>query len=145
MENMNFSVKGCLLPFNIVALGAVVSLELFVSREYVVLAAWQAVEREESQNERGREKRGREKELPARTLMFSCRRPLPRSSRVRSSRASRSLLSSFLPLRTRLMLFLITQIIFTQVRCFLQRRRGLTSRKLHISVEKFLCFFHQFG
>ena len=140
MENMNFSVKGCLLPFNIVALGAVVSLELFVSREYVVLAAWQAVEREESQNERGREK-----ELPARTLMFSCRRPLPRSSRVRSSRASRSLLSSFLPLRTRLMLFLITRIIFTQVRCFLQRRRGLTSRKLHISVEKFLCFFHQFG
>ena len=67
-KNMNFSVKGCLLPFNIVALGAVVSLELFVSREYVVLSAWQAVEREESQNERGREK-----ELPARTLLGTLR------------------------------------------------------------------------
>ena len=67
-KNMNFSVKGCLLPFNIVALGAVVSLELFVSREYVVLSAWQAVERVECQNERGREK-----ELPARTLLGTLR------------------------------------------------------------------------
>ena len=31
MENKNFSVKCCLLAFNIVALGPVVSLELFVS------------------------------------------------------------------------------------------------------------------
>ena len=35
MENKNFSVKCCLLAFNIVALGPVVSLELFVSRAYV--------------------------------------------------------------------------------------------------------------
>ena len=31
----DFSVKCCLLAFNIVALGPVVSLELFVSRAYV--------------------------------------------------------------------------------------------------------------
>ena len=35
VENKNFSVKCCLLAFNIVALGPVVSLELFVSRAYV--------------------------------------------------------------------------------------------------------------
>ena len=35
MEKKNFSVKCCLLAFNIVALGPVVSLELFVSRAYV--------------------------------------------------------------------------------------------------------------
>ena len=27
---------------------------------------------------------------------------------------------------------------------FLQRRRRFTPRKLHVSVQKFLCFFHQF-
>ena len=43
------------------------------------------------------------------------------------------------------MLLLITHIIFTHVRFFLRRRRSFTSRKLHISVERFLCFFHQFG
>ena len=77
MENKNFSVKCCLLAFNIVALGPVVSLELFVScvsRAYVC------------------------------------------------------------------MLLLITHIIFTHVRFFLRRRR-----KLHVSVERFLCFFNQFG
>ena len=37
MENKNFSVKCCLLAFNIVALGPVVSLELFVSRAYVCM------------------------------------------------------------------------------------------------------------
>ena len=74
MENKNFSVKCCLLAFNIVALGPVVSLELFVSRAYVC------------------------------------------------------------------MLLLITHIIFTHVRFFLRRRR-----KLHISVERFLCFLNQFG
>ena len=37
MENNNFSVKCCLLAFNIVALGPVVSLELFVSRAYVCM------------------------------------------------------------------------------------------------------------
>ena len=36
MESKNFSVKCCLLAFNIVALGPVVSLELFVSRACVV-------------------------------------------------------------------------------------------------------------
>ena len=35
MEKRNFSVRCCLLEFNIVALGPVVSLELFVSRPYV--------------------------------------------------------------------------------------------------------------
>ena len=35
MENKNFSVKSCLLAFNIVALEPVVSLELFVTRAYV--------------------------------------------------------------------------------------------------------------
>ena len=35
MEKKDFSVKCCLLAFNIVALGQVVSLELFVSRAYV--------------------------------------------------------------------------------------------------------------
>ena len=35
MEKKDFSVKCCLLAFNIVALGPVVSLELFVSRAYV--------------------------------------------------------------------------------------------------------------
>ena len=34
METKNFSVKCCLLAFNIVALCPVVSLELFVSRAY---------------------------------------------------------------------------------------------------------------
>ena len=34
-EKKDFSVKCCLLAFNIVALGPVVSLELFVSRAYV--------------------------------------------------------------------------------------------------------------
>ena len=37
MENKNFSVKCCLLAFNIVALSPVVSLELFVSRAYVCM------------------------------------------------------------------------------------------------------------
>ena len=37
MENKNFSVKCCLLAFNIVGLGPVVSLELFVSRAYVCM------------------------------------------------------------------------------------------------------------
>ena len=64
----------CLLTFNIVVLGPVVSLELFVSRAYVC------------------------------------------------------------------MLLLITHIIFTHVWIFLRRRR-----KLHVSVERFLCFFNQFG
>ena len=27
---------------------------------------------------------------------------------------------------------------------FLRRRRSFTSRKRHVSVEKFFCFFHQF-
>ena len=36
VENENFSVKCCLLAFNI-ALGPVVSLELFVSRAYVCM------------------------------------------------------------------------------------------------------------
>ena len=35
VENKNFSVKCCLHAFNIVALGPVVLLELFVSRAYV--------------------------------------------------------------------------------------------------------------
>ena len=35
MEKKDFSVKCCLLAFNIVAQGPVVSLELFVSRAYV--------------------------------------------------------------------------------------------------------------
>ena len=77
MENKNFSVKCCLLAFNIVALSPVVSLELFVSRAY--------------------------------------------------------------------MLLLITHIIFTHVQFFLRRHRSFTSRKLHISVESFLCCFQQFG
>ena len=34
-EKKDFSVKFCLLAFNIVALGPVFSLELFVSRAYV--------------------------------------------------------------------------------------------------------------
>ena len=34
-EKKDFSVKCCLLAFNIVVLGPVVSLELFVSRAYV--------------------------------------------------------------------------------------------------------------
>ena len=33
--NKNFSVKSCLVAFNIVALGPVVSLKLFASRAYV--------------------------------------------------------------------------------------------------------------
>ena len=37
MENKNFSMKCCLLAFNIVVLGPVVSLELFVSRAYVCM------------------------------------------------------------------------------------------------------------
>ena len=37
MEYKNFSVKCYLLAFNIVALGPVVSLELFVSRVYVCM------------------------------------------------------------------------------------------------------------
>ena len=35
MENKNFSVRCCLLAFNIVALDTVVFLELFLSRAYV--------------------------------------------------------------------------------------------------------------
>ena len=35
-EKKDFSVKCCLLTFNIAALGPAVSLELFVSRAYVV-------------------------------------------------------------------------------------------------------------
>ena len=35
MENKDFSAKFCLLAFNVVALGPVVSLELFVSRAHV--------------------------------------------------------------------------------------------------------------
>ena len=35
MENINFSVKCCLLAFNIVALGPVVSLEPFLRIAYV--------------------------------------------------------------------------------------------------------------
>ena len=73
-EKKDFSVKCCLLAFNIVALDPVVSLELFVSRAYV--ASYHA-------------------------------------------------------------------IIFTDVRFFLQRSRSFTSRKLHVSVERFLCFFHK--
>ena len=76
MENKNFSVKCCLLAFNIVALGPAVSLELFVSRAYV--ASYHAY--------------------------HIYPRPV-----------------------------------------FLRRRRSFTSRKLHVSVERFLCFFHQFG
>ena len=38
------------------------------------------------------------------------------------------------------MLFLITHIIFTHAWFFLRRRL-----KLQVSVERFLCFFHQFG
>ena len=37
MENKNFSLKCCLVAFNIVALVPVVSLELFVSRAYVCM------------------------------------------------------------------------------------------------------------
>ena len=37
-EKKDFSVKYCLLAFNIVALGPVVSLELFVSRAYGLLS-----------------------------------------------------------------------------------------------------------
>ena len=65
-EKKDFSVKCCLLAFNIVALGPVVSLELFVSRAYV--ASYHA-----------------------------------------------------------------------------ERSRSFTSRKLQVSVERFLCLFHQFG
>ena len=39
VENKNFSVKCCLLAFNIVALGPVVSLELFVRRAVLSLLA----------------------------------------------------------------------------------------------------------
>ena len=35
MEKKDFSMKWCLLAYNIVALGLVVSLELFVNRAYV--------------------------------------------------------------------------------------------------------------
>ena len=35
MENKNYFEKCCLLAFNVVVLGPVVSLELFVSRAYV--------------------------------------------------------------------------------------------------------------
>ena len=40
---------------------------------------------------------------------------------------------------------LITHIMFTCIRFFLWRSRSFTSRKLHVSVETFLCFFHHFG
>ena len=36
-------------------------------------------------------------------------------------------------------------IIFTHVQFFLWRRRRFTSRKLHVSVKRFSCFFHHFG
>ena len=68
-------VKCCLLAFNIVALGPVVSLELFVSRAYV--ASYHAY--------------------------HIYLRPI-----------------------------------------FPRRSRSFTSRKRHVSVERFLCFFHQF-
>ena len=74
MENKNFFVKCCLLAFNIVALGPVVSLELFVSRAYVC------------------------------------------------------------------MLLLITHIIFTTSGFFFGDAVSYT-----VSVERFLCFFNQFG
>ena len=72
-EKKDFSVKCCLLAFNIVALGSVVSLELFISRAYV---------------------------------------------------ASYHAYVGFF---------------------FLRRSHSFTSRKLHVSVERFLCFFRQFG
>ena len=72
----DFPVKCCLLAFNIVALGPVVSLELFVSRAYV--ASYHAY--------------------------HIYPRPV-----------------------------------------FLRRSHSFTSRKLNVSVERFLCFFHQFG
>ena len=40
MENRNFSVKCCLLAFDIVALGPVVSLELFVSSAYMFVCCF---------------------------------------------------------------------------------------------------------
>ena len=76
MENKNFSVKCCLPAFNIVALGPVVSLELFVSRAYVA-----------------------------------------------SYHANR---------------IYLRPVFSSETPCF-------TSRKLHLSVVRFLCFFHQFG
>ena len=78
MENKNFSVKCCLLAFNIVALGPVVFLELFVSRAYV--ASYHAYH------------------IYQRPVFF-----------------------------------------------FGEAVTSFTSRKLHVSVERFLCFFHQFG
>ena len=77
MENKNFSVKCRLLAFDIVALGPVVLLELFVIRAYV--ASYHAYH------------------------------------------------------------------IYPRPFFFLRRSRNFTSRKLHFSVERFLCFFHQFG
>ena len=76
MENKKFSVKCCLPAFNIVALGPVVSLELFVSRGYV--ASYHA-----------------NHIYPG--LVFS-----------------------------------LEKLYFT-------------TRKLHVSVMRFLCFFHRFG
>ena len=78
-EKKDFSVKCCLRAFNIVALGPIFSLELFVSRAYVASL-----------------------------------------SRI-----------SYLP----------TSVFFFGS----LRSRSFTSRKLHVSVERFLCFFHQFG
>ena len=75
-EKKDFPVKCCLLAFNIVALGPVVSLELFVSGAYV--ASYHAY--------------------------HIYPRPV-----------------------------------------FLRRSHSFTSRKLHVSLERFLCFFHQFG
>ena len=79
-EKKDFPVKCCLLAFNIVALGTVVSLELFVSRANVGLL-----------------------------------------SRI-----------SYLPTSG----FFFGEAV--ALLCF-------TSRKLHVSVERFLCFFHQLG
>ena len=74
MENKNFSMKCCLLAFNIVVLGPVVSLELFVSRAYVASYHTYPI-------------------YPHPVFFFCC---------------------------------------------------SFTSRKLHASVERFLCTFHQF-
>ena len=75
MENENFSVKCCSFAFNIVALGTVVSLELFVRRAYVA--------------------------------SYHAHHIYPRP--------------------------------------FFFFRDVVTSRKLQVSVERFLCFFLQFG
>ena len=75
-EKKDFPVECCLLAFNIVALGPVVSLELFVSRAYV--ASYHGYH------------------------------------------------------------------IYPRL-VFLRRSHSFTSRKLHVSLERFLCFVHQFG